>query len=68
MVGVIDKVGIVGVDVQLGGAVVAPLRFVGGEVLVDKIEGRWSSSLRSLDCFYWGFGGWKFFIVGNLLF
>ncbi len=37
MVGVVDKVEIVGVDVKLGGAVVALLRCVGGEIIVDKI-------------------------------
>ncbi len=37
MVGVVDKVEIVGVDVKLGGAFVAPLRCMGGEVIVDKI-------------------------------
>jgi hypothetical protein len=67
MVGVVDKVEIVGVDVKLGGAVVASLRCVEGEVIVDKIEGCWSSSSGNLVCFYWGFVGREFFVVGNLL-
>ena len=38
MVGVVDEEEIVGVNVKLGGAVVAHLRCMGGEViLVDKI-------------------------------
>jgi hypothetical protein len=37
IVGVVDEVEIVGVDVKLGGAVVALLRSMGGEVIVDNI-------------------------------
>jgi hypothetical protein len=37
MVGVIDKVEIMVVDVKLGGALVVPLRYVGWEIIVDGI-------------------------------
>jgi hypothetical protein len=37
MVGVIDKVEILVVDVKLGGALVVPLRCVGWEVIVNGI-------------------------------
>jgi hypothetical protein len=37
MVGVIDKVKKMVVDVKLGGALVVPLRYVGWEVIVDGI-------------------------------
>jgi hypothetical protein len=45
MVGVVDKVGIVGVDVKLRGAVVALLRCGGGEVIVmlGASGGHWLS-------------------------
>ncbi len=37
MVGIIDKVEILVVDVKLGGAFVVPLRCVGWEVIVNRI-------------------------------